>query len=47
MKILVMVKILYNLKIEPHQQNGMLCFEYLSLVINPLDKEVIMVAVEL
>ncbi|PIM96406.1 Electron transfer flavoprotein small subunit [Candidatus Hodgkinia cicadicola] len=46
MKILVTVKIIYDPKIDLIQQNGMLCFENISRVINPIDEESIMAAVE-
>ncbi|PIM95318.1 Electron transfer flavoprotein small subunit [Candidatus Hodgkinia cicadicola] len=46
MKILVTVKIIYDPKIELRQQNGMLCFENINRVINPIDEEAIMAAVE-
>ncbi len=46
MKILVTVKIIYDPKIDLTQQDGMLCFENISRVINPIDEESIMAAVE-
>ncbi|PIM96047.1 electron transfer flavoprotein subunit beta/FixA family protein [Candidatus Hodgkinia cicadicola] len=46
MKILITVKIIYDPKIELRQQNGMLCFENISRVINPIDEESVMAAVD-
>ncbi len=46
MRILVTVKIIYDPKIELRQQDGMLCFENISRVINPIDEENIMAVVE-
>ncbi len=46
MKIHVNVKIIYDPKIELRQQGGMLCFENISRVINPIDEESIMAVVE-